>query len=178
MPTAQFRIVKKFTVKLINNDSLQLSMPLLMPLLTVKQLNAIAITKSNFAPYGELITPSADGKAFDRSDAQLELQNGIPRFYIMHLEHRGRTFEEITRHHDCTQCLGALNGKDWLMAVCPPSKSLEPDLERLQAFRISENCFIKLNIGTWHAGPYFDHETLDFLQLGTQQYQYCRSFHS
>ena len=136
-----------------------------MPLLTVKQLSAIAINKSNFEPFGELITPSPDGKAFDDSDAVLNLSNGIPRFYIMHLEHRGRTFDRITRHHRCTQCLGSLEGKEWFIAVCPPSTTSEPDIERLTVFRIPGNCFIKLNLGTWHAGPYFDAETVDFYNL-------------
>ena len=136
-----------------------------MPLLTVKKLSAIPITESNFKPYGELITPTPDGKAFDQSDARLNLQNGIPRFYIMHLEHRGRVFERITRHNRCTQCLGSLGGKDWFMAVCPPSAASIPDIERLRAFRISGDCFIKMEIGTWHAGPYFDHEAVDFYNL-------------
>ena len=136
-----------------------------MPLLTVKQLSAIAINKSNFEPFGELITPSPDGKAFDRSDAVLNLSNGIPRFYIMHLEHRGRTFDRITRHHRCTQCLGSLEGKEWLIAVCPPSATSEPNIDCLTAFRIPGNCFIKLNMGTWHAGPYFDSETVNFYNL-------------
>jgi ureidoglycolate hydrolase len=136
-----------------------------MPLLTVKQLAVVPITKSNFKPYGELITPSPDGKAFDQSDARLNLDNGIPRFYIMHLERRGRIFDKITRHNSCTQCLGSLNGKDWYLAVCPPSVSIEPDLSRLRAFRILGDCFIKLEVGTWHAGPYFDHEAVDFYNL-------------
>ena len=136
-----------------------------MPLLTIQHLPAVPITKSNFAPYGELITPSPDGKTFDATDAKLQLQNGIPRFYIMHLERRGRTFDKITRHHSCTQCLGSLNGKDWFMAVCPPSANSEPDLDRLKAFRIDGNCFIKLEVGTWHAGPYFDHKAVDFYNL-------------
>ena len=136
-----------------------------MPLLTLRQIPAIAITKSNFAPYGELIYPSPDGKMFDGNDAQLQLQNGTPRFYIMHLEHRGRTFNKITRHHSCTQCLGSLNGKEWFMAVCPPSPSPEPDIKRLKAFRVGGNCFIKLEVGTWHAGPYFDHDAVDFYNL-------------
>lgn len=136
-----------------------------MSLLTVKQLAAIPITKSNFQPYGELITPSPDGKAFDHSDAVLNLQNGVPRFYIMHLERRGRTFDKITRHNRCTQCLGSLNGKEWFMGVCPPSAASKPDIEHLKAFRIPGNCFIKLEVGTWHAGPYFDHEAVDFYNL-------------
>ena len=134
-------------------------------LLSVKKISAIAITESNFKPYGQLITPSPDGKTFDESDAVLELHNGTPRFYIMRLKRRGRTFHKITRHSLCTQCLGSLNGKDWLMAVCPPSVKAEPDIGRLCAFRIPGDCFIKLNVGTWHAGPYFEHERVDFYNL-------------
>ena len=136
-----------------------------MQLLAVKQISAIPITKSNFQPYGQLITPDYDGKPFDENDAVLNLQHGVPRFYIMHLSAKGRTFAKITRHSLCTQCLGSLNGKDWLMAVCPPSAATEPDIDRLSAFRIPGNCFIKLEVGTWHAGPYFDHEAVDFYNL-------------
>jgi hypothetical protein len=51
------------------------------------------------------------------------------------------------------------------MAVCPPSTAAEPDLDRLKAFRIPGDCFIKLEVGTWHAGPYFDHEVVNFYNL-------------
>lgn len=133
--------------------------------ITLKKLSAVLITRENFQPYGQLITPSPDGKAFDETDAVLNLKNGIPRFYIMRLEHRGRTFNKITRHNFCTQCLGSLNGKDWFMAVCPPSANAEPDISQIRAFRIPGNCFIKLEVGTWHAGPYFDHQVVDFYNL-------------
>ena len=136
-----------------------------MSSLTVKKISALPLTESNFKPYGQLITPSPDGKTFDQSDAVLKLDNGIPRFYIMRLQRRGKTFHEITRHNLCTQCLGSLNGKDWLMAVCPPSPKIEPDIDRLAAFRIPGDCFIKLDIGTWHAGPYFEHPQVDFYNL-------------
>ena len=58
-------------------------------LLSRQQIPAIPITESNFAPYGQLITATPDGKVFDETDAVLNLQNGIPRFYIMRLQHRG-----------------------------------------------------------------------------------------
>jgi ureidoglycolate hydrolase len=133
---------------------------------TLKQLPAQWITSENFRPYGQVIFPSQDGKNFDGEDAQLNLENGTPRFYIMRLENRGRKFDKITRHLQCTQCLGSLGGKDWLMAVCPPHNHLnEPVLAQMAAFRIPGNCFIKLNQGTWHAGPYFDHEVVDFYNL-------------
>ncbi|MBD2627826.1 ureidoglycolate lyase [Trichormus variabilis] len=133
---------------------------------TLKQLKAELITPENFQRYGQVIFPSGDGKAFDAEDAHLNLQNGIPRFYIMRLHNKGRKFHKITRHEQCTQCLGSLEGKDWLMAVCPPDNDInEPRLDEIAVFRIPGNCFIKLEVGTWHAGPYFDHEFVDFYNL-------------
>jgi ureidoglycolate hydrolase len=132
---------------------------------TTKSLPVQDISAQTFQPYGQLITATADGKPYDLEDAQLTLHNGIPRFYIMRLQHRGRQFHQITRHYQCTQCLGALSGKDWLIAVAPPSPARMPDLARLAAFRIPGDCFIKLNLGTWHAGPYFDHAVVDFYNL-------------
>jgi ureidoglycolate hydrolase len=59
-----------------------------------------------------------------------------------------------------------LDAKDWLMAVCPPNNDMnEPVLSEIAAFWIPGNCFIKLNVGTWHAGPYIDHEFADFYNL-------------
>jgi ureidoglycolate hydrolase len=133
---------------------------------SLKQLSAQCITPENFQQYGQVIFASVDGKTFDTEDAQLNLQNGIPRFYIMRLHHKGRKFHKITRHVKCTQCLGSLEGKDWLIAVCPPNNHVDkPDLENIAAFRIPGNCFIKLNVGTWHAGPYFEHDVVDFYNL-------------
>ncbi|MGD2180758.1 ureidoglycolate lyase [Lusitaniella coriacea] len=132
---------------------------------SLQRLSAQPITRENFQPYGQFITPSTDSKPYGNDDAQLDLSNGTPRFYIMRLQQRGRTFHTITRHQRCTQCLGSLEGKDWLIAVAPPSESNRPDLEQMKAFRIPGNGFIKLARGTWHAGPYFDHEAVDFYNL-------------
>lgn len=132
---------------------------------SLQRLFAQPITCENFQPYGQFITPSTDGKPYSSNDAQLDLSDGTPRFYLMCLQKRGRTFETITRHQQCTQCLGSLDGKDWLIAVAPPSTSNRPDLEQVKAFRIPSNGFIKLERGTWHAGPYFDHEVVNFYNL-------------
>lgn len=118
-----------------------------------------------FDPYGQVIAPLGDGVPFGPQDAQLVLTAGQPRFYIMRLLQRGRRFERITRHRRCTQCLGALGGMPWFLAVAPPSVQPEPDLEQLQAFVVPGDCFIKLHVGTWHAGPYFDAEQVDFYNL-------------
>lgn len=132
---------------------------------TIHHLTAHPITQTAFRPYGQLIQASEDGKAFDQEDAQLHLQNGIPRFYIMRLKNRGQTFHKITRHQRCTQCLGAIDGKEWLIAVAPPSCQEHPTIEDIVAFKIPGNCFIKLEVGTWHAGPYFTSDTVDFYNL-------------
>ena len=133
--------------------------------ISIKQLPAQWITSENFRSYGQVISASFDGKFFDAEDARLNLQNGIPRFYIMRLQNQGCKFHKITRHVECTQCLGSLDGKDWLIAVAPPGESDKPSLEDIIAFRIPGNCFIKLDVGTWHAGPYFDVDFVDFYNL-------------
>ncbi|HEY9905465.1 MAG TPA: ureidoglycolate lyase [Candidatus Sericytochromatia bacterium] len=133
---------------------------------TVQQLQAEWVTPENFHLYGQVISASQDGKDYDAEDAQLNLNNGIPRFYIMRLHQRGRRFHTITRHVQCTQCLGSLEGKEWLIAVAPPNHEVDkPALADIAAFRIPGNCFIKLELGAWHAGPYFEHEFVDFYNL-------------
>ncbi len=131
----------------------------------IQKLKSQKITPETFQAFGQVIFASLDDKVFDASDAQLNLAQGIPRFYIMRLRNQGRSFTRITRHQRCTQCLGALEGKDWFMAVAPPSLESQPDCSAIAAFRIPGNCFIKLNVGTWHSGPYFDDEWVDFYNL-------------
>ncbi|MFS8893633.1 hypothetical protein NW833_05315 [Synechococcus sp. O70.1] len=116
------------------------------------------------------------------------LNQGQPRFYLMRLLRPGLKFSQITRHTRCTPCLGSLHGKEWFIAVAPPADELQVD--GIQAFRVAGDCFIKLELGTWHAGPYFDgeefidfynleladtnitnHETIDLLQTHNLEFQ-------
>ncbi|MEO1683922.1 MAG: ureidoglycolate lyase [Cyanobacteria bacterium J06631_12] len=131
----------------------------------IKKIRAIAITAESFRPFGQLITPQPDNVPFNPQDAQLHLDNGTPRFYIMALHQRGRRFHEITRHGGCTQCLGALDGRTWFLGVAPPSDAPQPTPEDIKVFEIPGSCFVKLEVGTWHAGPYFDDETVNFYNL-------------
>jgi len=124
------------------------------------------LTPEAFQPFGQVIFATEDGVPYSPSDAQLQLQAGIPRFYIMRLHYRGLKFDRITRHQLVTQCLGSLDGKEWFIAVASPSpKSAFPDWESITAFRVPGNCFIKLEVGTWHAGPFFEPNTVDFYNL-------------
>lgn len=133
---------------------------------TIQQLKAEWVTPVNFRRYGQVISAALDGKHYDTEDAQLNLLQGTPRFYIMRLLCKGRQFHTITRHVQCTQCLGSLEGKDWFIAVAPSNNTRnQPRPEEIAAFQIPGNCFIKLEMGTWHAGPYFEHEFVDFYNL-------------
>jgi ureidoglycolate lyase len=139
--------------------------------MTTQQINLrpVAIDNAAFAPFGQLISPGEDGTPFSPADAQLLLGEGKPRLYIMRLHERGLSFNRITRHSKVTQCLAAMGGKQWLIAVAPPieagNPALMPDPAAIRAFRIPGDVAIKLHRGTWHAGPYFTEPTIDFLNL-------------
>mmetsp|Transcript_6066 Transcript_6066/g.14983 ORF Transcript_6066/g.14983 Transcript_6066/m.14983 type:complete len:254 (-) Transcript_6066:198-959(-) len=99
------------------------------------QLKAKDITAENFAPFGQVIAPTDDGKHFDESDAQLVLSGGVPRFYIMRLPRRGLSFKTIVHHAIVTQCLGSTQAEPWYMAVA--AKDVEtPSADNMHAFRI------------------------------------------
>src|SRR5262245_60560928 len=139
------------------------------PDLPTRDLPTRPITHEAFAPFGDLITPSDDGAPFGPRDAALDLTRGTPRLYIMRLPRRGLVFHQITRHRNVTQCLAALGGKSWLMAVAPPKSvdepQAEPELADIAAFVIPGTVAIKLNRGTWHAGPFFEDDGVSFLNL-------------
>ncbi len=130
----------------------------------LRKITPQQITSKAFQPFGQVIVALQDDQPYGADDAQLQLQ-GIPRFYIMQLQQRGRKFHKITRHQRCTQCLGSLAGKEWLLGVAPSTESPLPRWEDIVVFRIPGNCFIKLNVGTWHSGPYFDSDRVDFYNL-------------
>jgi ureidoglycolate lyase len=132
-------------------------------------LKPAPINAAGFAPFGQVIAPAEDGNPFGPNDAQLVLTNGTPRLYIMRLHERGLRAERITRHCRVTQCLAAMGGKAWLIAVAPPvapdDLAAMPDPATIRAFRIPGTLAIKLHRGTWHAGPFFTEPTIDFLNL-------------
>ncbi|XP_039038635.1 uncharacterized protein LOC120176250 [Hibiscus syriacus] len=109
------------------------------------------------------------------------------RFYIMSLQSRPFRFSTITHHANVTQCLGSIGGHVWYLGVAKPSlvdsKEVEkekrkiavqsrfshfylsPAIDDVHVFRISGPKFIKLNCGTWHAGPLFRADAMDFYNL-------------
>lgn len=133
-------------------------------------LEARIATADNFAPFGQLISATDDGKEFDEEDAQLVLDRGPspPRFYIMKLPRRGLTFDRITYHNNVTQCLGSVQPEPWYLVVAEPTGSVEefPTVTNLHAFRVPHGSFVKLHMATWHAGPLFDGaDSMSFFNL-------------
>ena len=136
---------------------------------TTRTLQVNRLTPESFAPYGTVIEPKEDGTPFGAEDAQLELTRGTPRLYIMRLPRRPMRVKQITRHRQVTQCLAAVGGKSWLIAVAPPLKlddpTAEPALGDIKAFRIPGDVAIKLHRGSWHAGPFFEDDEISFFNL-------------
>jgi ureidoglycolate hydrolase len=123
-------------------------------------------TPASFAAFGQVILPAEDGVPFGPDDAQLDLAQGTPRFYAMRLRRRDSVFSRITRHRRVTQCLGAMLGTPWFIAVAPPDPSAErPDPGAIRGFLVTGDRFIMLRAGTWHAGPFLEGEVADFYNL-------------
>lgn len=151
------------------------------------KLKALEATPESFKEYGQVIGASEDGEEYGPQDAQLDLTKGIPRFYIMKLKDRKLEFSTITHHASVTQCLGSVGGQEWYLGVAKLS-ILDPDeikggavntveqshcghfyvppaTDDVSVFRISGSKFLKLNRGTWHAGPLFTVGSMDFYNL-------------
>eukprot|EP01023_Acetabularia_acetabulum_P069025 TRINITY_DN9905_c0_g1_i1.p1 TRINITY_DN9905_c0_g1~~TRINITY_DN9905_c0_g1_i1.p1 ORF type:complete len:205 (+),score=31.18 TRINITY_DN9905_c0_g1_i1:94-708(+) len=163
----QQKLVKVLQVKSRKQRNLQMTAQLQEQQKTIvtKKLVAEPVTKEAFAPFGQLCAAQEDGKVFDQDDAQLDLSQGTPRLYVMRLHSSGLKFDRITHHAKVTQCLGSLNPpSSWYLCVCEAGKM--PCEDNIKAFKVPHGVFLKLEAGTWHAGPYFHQaEWVDFFNL-------------
>jgi len=135
------------------------------------------LTAEAFAPYGQIVaTRKVFGQgvgthadpATDPEEAQLVLREGAPRLWIMHMGKIGTRFTRIARHRKTTQCLGSVDGTEWLLGVAPPrdfSDAAKPALDEIVGFRIPPGTIIKLHLGTWHAGPHHQRDEARFVNL-------------
>ncbi|KAK4595155.1 hypothetical protein RGQ29_018775 [Quercus rubra] len=141
----------------------------------IVEVKVIEATAESFEEYGQVIKASPDGDEFGPQDAQLDLSRGIPRFYIMHIENRPLKFSTITHHASVTQCLGSVGGNVWYLGFAKPSivddyevkddTGGDNEIVQVCVFRVEGSKFLKLNRGTWHAGPLFKADTMDFYNL-------------
>ncbi|ARQ02784.1 hypothetical protein CAK95_06115 [Pseudorhodoplanes sinuspersici] len=126
----------------------------------------VEATPQTFSRYGQVVMPMEDGLPFGPDDAQLDLSRGTPRFYSMQLFNRGTVFRHITRHRQVTQCLGSMLGTTWKIGVAEADDHSDtPRLETIATFLVPGDRFIKLDRGTWHAGPYFAADSALFYNL-------------
>jgi ureidoglycolate hydrolase len=123
----------------------------------------VTATPEAIAPFGTLIEPGEDGTPFGPGDARLELGQGTPRLYIMRLPGRALRIPAITRHRRVTQCLASATGRDWFVGLASPGEDPHPG--RITVFRIPGGTALALHAGAWHAGPLFEGESADFLNL-------------
>ena len=73
---------------------------------------------------------------------------------------------QVNHHAQVTQCLGSMQPGSWFLAVSHPTGKQPPKPEQLHAFEIPHGGFVKLERGTWHAGPLFDDlDHRDFFNL-------------
>jgi len=123
-------------------------------------------TRATLKAYGQLIQPVADGMPFGSSDADLSFQGGPIRFWVMTLQHRIPEVRKLTRHAYCSQCLASADAKPWWILLAPPDPTAsQPDAEAIRLFRINPGLALKLHVGTWHAGPYFQEASARFFNL-------------
>ncbi|CAG9462751.1 unnamed protein product [Pedinophyceae sp. YPF-701] len=131
------------------------------------ELPAVDITYENFERFGQLVGWIEDMVPFGDTSAQLVLDQGTPRFYIMRLRDKPLAFDRITFHAKTTQSLGCLGDQPWYMAVADATFDLSkpPAPEDLMVFRIPPGVFVNMKQGTWHAGPFFEPSYMDFYNL-------------
>lgn len=132
--------------------------------LTPHVLTSEIVTPAGFDPFGVVLTPMEDGTPFTAEEAVLDVSNGIPRFYLMHLEDKPAEFVRVTRHLETTQTLMSVGDVEWTIAVAAPGIDA-PTLDDLRAFRIPPRTAITMRKGTWHAGPFFAEPSMDFVNL-------------
>lgn len=132
--------------------------------LTIHRLTAEIVTPASFDPFGVVLTPMEDGTPFTAEEAVLDVSNGIPRFYLMHLDDKTPEFVRVTRHLQTTQTLMSVGDVEWTIAVAAPGIEA-PALDDLRAFRIPPRTAITMRKGTWHAGPFFAEPSMDFVNL-------------
>lgn len=147
-------------------------------------IRAEPLTQEAFAPFGDVIEALPEDAPVGKNDANVSLNRGTPRLYIMRLRNRPLKFERLTHHASVTQTLGAVgsNGEPWYLAVSAPtilkegedSGSLRsrsghsffpPPLSSVRVFRIESQQMVNLHTATWHQGPFFRTAAMDFYNL-------------
>lgn len=132
------------------------------------RIHPVEINSDNFDQFGQVVSWQYDEKCFSVDELQLELNRGTPRYYIFRKKERTLNFHKITYHKQVTQCLASVQDSPWYIVVARANFCIDnpPSLDDLVAFKVTGGTIVKLNMGTWHAGPLFqDVDVMDFFSL-------------
>jgi ureidoglycolate hydrolase len=115
-----------------------------------KEILAIPATAEELKLYGELVVP--------HTNTELDFGSGTPTLDIRSIPYRDFVFNEMSRHIHCCQVFFPLNGKDFLIAVAPPSDNNDPfavpDIKKIKAFVVNGSNAVVLHKGSWHTTPF------------------------
>ncbi|KAK7846492.1 hypothetical protein CFP56_007885 [Quercus suber] len=116
----------------------------------VVEVKAIEATTDSFEEYGQVIEASPDGDEFGPQDAQLDLSR------VSNLN------DSLSGLYSIKDDTGGNN--EIVQSRCGHFY-VPPAVESVRVFRVEGSKFLKLNRGTWHAGPLFKADTMDFYNL-------------
>ena len=116
----------------------------------IKSINVIPLEQDKFKLYGEILKP--------HMNLELDFGEGTPTMRIFSAPFREFMFDEMSRHLHCCQVFLPLNGKDFIIALAPPSDNNDPfavpDIKRIRAFIVNGSSGIVLHKGCWHVTPF------------------------
>ena len=117
------------------------------------------LTADAFAPYGQLIAPSAEPPSFEASHLEawqmdFAVDGEIELMYVRYI-HQKICWTTMERHFNITQSFMALGGAASVMVVADPTdandRSVLPRPEVVRAFLVDGAQGVILWKGTWHA---------------------------
>ena len=106
------------------------------------------------------MTPPGD------QDAELRFGPGRLRYYVMRIHRRRQPITAMTCHKQATQCLSSAEGRPfWMLLAAPDTQGPVLDASAAWLLRVNPGEGIKLHLGTWHAGPFFEAPSASFFNL-------------
>ncbi len=126
---------------------------------TVVEINVEPLSPAAFAPFGEVVGPSATEAVFLGPDFQLWRTSfgveGDIELMFARYHHKPMRFHRMERHLQVTQSFLPLGGGRSVMVVAAPTGAKDPENvprpEDVHAFHLDGTQGVLLWKGTWHA---------------------------
>lgn len=126
------------------------------------QLEPVAASETNFAPYGKLIRPDESAgrgtKFYDDKVAVWDIPGMVTdddaTISVARTHPRPMSVIWMERHFKHTQVFMPVNGEPFHLVVAPPNESNVPDVGAVRAFTFDGKAGVMLDLGTWHEFPF------------------------